>query len=479
MAPRETHASARAGTHQLHTIWCTVAVLSAALGFHRCQALTVSNHQLHHHRLSLALQAQKPSFNSATCGAQHHHLQQKTSAGRWLRTFFQASTLALALAATAADAENELSAQFGGRGFDASLIDTECLASRCEVAATSCLESNGCRKGMTCIAKCLGDNACITGCFAKYGNNQMNGLLDCSVEKHGCVKIAILPPGPYESAPPPPVKPIEAFEPASMKGTWYKVLGWNSRYDCFDCQKNSFSSSMTGRRHFDVDVEFAMPRPGKSTTSAALSYPLKLEENMVFDDDHSFVFENGKLVRHASTVGHLFGLTFWENWSVIGQNQPGEDEWKFVYYTGKTTQNTYEGAFVYARQPELPKSVRKDVYAIAAQAGIDPSSFCLIRNDRRTCNNNNNNNAATVPADDEGLPRRQIQRGLFVGAATAAEDPSLDDALDSGDIGEEAKSTKSWYRILLDDLSDYFEDPRQSATWLFNQQIKVPPGFFE
>ena len=31
--------------------------------------------------------------------------------------------------------------------------------------------------------------------------------------------------------------------------------------------------------------------------------------------------------------------------SSIGESKPGEPEFKFVYYTGKTLQNTYSGAF--------------------------------------------------------------------------------------------------------------------------------------
>ena len=95
---------------------------------------------------------------------------------------------------------------------------------------------------MTCTAKCLGDNACITGCFAKYGNEPMNDLLECSIEKNACIKVAILPPGPdsAKTAPAPPLAPVADFKPRSLEGTWYKVMGWNDRYDCFDCQCNSF-----------------------------------------------------------------------------------------------------------------------------------------------------------------------------------------------------------------------------------------------
>lgn len=71
---------------------------------------------------------------------------------------------------------------------------------------------------------------------------------------------------------------------------------------------------------------------------------------------------------------------FWENWYVIGENDIGSPEFKFVYYNGKTRQNTYEGAFVYSRTKELaPENMRK-VYQMAKDAGMDPNQFCRIRN---------------------------------------------------------------------------------------------------
>ena len=61
---------------------------------------------------------------------------------------------------------------------------------------------------------------------------------------------------------------------------------------------------------------------------------------------------------------------FWENWYVIGENDAGADEeFKFVYYNGKTRQNTYEGAFVYSRSKTLEPESMKKVYQIAKNAG--------------------------------------------------------------------------------------------------------------
>ena len=104
-----------------------------------------------------------------------------------------------------------------------------------------------------------------------------------------------------------------------------------------------------------------------------------LHETLQFDTD-----SNGQALagsqRTAHTEGKMFGLTFWENWYLIGQNDNAEKDFRFVYYTGKTLQNRYEGAFVYARQPEIPKDALPHIYSIAREAGMEPTGMCCIDN---------------------------------------------------------------------------------------------------
>ena len=77
----------------------------------------------------------------------------------------------------------------------------------------------------------------------------------------------------------------------------------------------------------------------------------------------------------------IFSSEFWENWYIIGENDKDtSEEFKFVYYNGKTRQNTYEGAFVYSRTKDLSPESMKKVYQIAQNAGMDPNQFCRIRN---------------------------------------------------------------------------------------------------
>jgi hypothetical protein len=213
----------------------------------------------------------------------------------------------LTLNPLSASAENELSDKYGGKGFDSSLVDQTCLVDKCSLQAKACLADDpSCRKGLTCTAKCLGDNSCITGCMARYGNKQLDQLLKCTVEDHECIKIAILPGGAdkFGEEPRAPKPTVSNFDYKSLQGTWYKVVGFNPNYDCYACQRNTFalpednptngatfvsSNDATNKEQehtLYMGVEFAMPHllPDGSPPP-----PKQIRESMaVFKEDGSY-----------------------------------------------------------------------------------------------------------------------------------------------------------------------------------------------
>eukprot|EP00566_Odontella_aurita_P014274 CAMPEP_0113538222 /NCGR_PEP_ID=MMETSP0015_2-20120614/7248_1 /TAXON_ID=2838 /ORGANISM="Odontella" /LENGTH=541 /DNA_ID=CAMNT_0000437777 /DNA_START=95 /DNA_END=1720 /DNA_ORIENTATION=+ /assembly_acc=CAM_ASM_000160 len=345
-----------------------------------------------------------------------------------------ALSAAVLFAPDSALAENELSAKYGG-GFDSSLVDQNCLVDRCSLQAKACLADDpSCRKGLTCTAKCLGDNACITGCMARYGNDNLDNLLKCTIEDNECIKVAILEGGADEfgQEPRPPAPTVRNFNLASMEGSWFKVVGFNPNYDCYACQRNTFSAPQAGNS-LQVDVEFSMPHllpdgsppppknvreqvkaqdDGLMVGSQSIGFnDYSTHETMVFDKASSknnkatnLVFNAGadneeSYARTAHSEGEMFGLKFWENWYIIGENDADSPEFKFVYYNGKTRQNTYDGAFVYSRSRELDEISMKKVYKIAADAGMNPDQFCKIRNG---CFENKD--SSSMPSPVEALP---------------------------------------------------------------------------
>jgi len=385
---------------------------------------------------------------------------------------FATSALAALAAATLAGggsllpalAENEL-ALLASQKSTSELVKPGCFATSCKNEVEACGADGDCVKGLACSAKCMGDAQCTMGCFARYGNPTLDRVLQCTIEDAGCIQIATQAPGADTAfdAPKAPKALVKAT-PAMMSGKWYKVLGFNPNYDCFDCQKNSFSpeqakdakqvsasttKAMTvGGGSAVVEVEYTMPR--ERVGQPAEVFQAKLVESLEFDTAPG-------AVRTAHTEGHMFGLTFWENWYLIGANQPKEPEFRFVYYTGKTLQNRYEGALVYARQPELPRDAMPQIYKLAREAGLDPTRACCI-----------DNSCFAAPVEAARAP-------LFTPVASA-------DTLDASTSSALARSAASPgfldgvlqpLRTAARDVEELFEDPKPAGEAIFKKQRQM------
>lgn len=397
-------------------------------------------------------------------------------------------------------AEDELAAKYGGRGFDTSLVDQTCLVDKCSLQAKACLADDpSCRKGLTCTAKCMGDNSCITGCMARYGDKNLDNLLKCTIEDNSCIKVAILDGGQdmYGQEPRSIAPVVNNFNMRSLEGSWYKVVGFNPNYDCYACQKNTFSSvenvgmpllQNSNINKLGVDVQFSMPYmlPDGSPPS-----PKNVKEN-IFSSDKGILYGSTSIgfneyathetmvfdqpsttdklmnfislgkdkdqkvyTRTAHSEGEMFGLKFWENWYIIGENDPGQPEFKFVYYNGKTRQNTYEGAFVYSRTKELGAEAMKKVYKIADENGMNPDNFCKIRNG---CFKDEN------LAPTNGDPLRSILASTKISQLLGVEPVAAENTLlrsFGNTVNVKPEDVDSSDRAWWHQVGDYFENPNK------------------
>jgi hypothetical protein len=258
------------------------------------------NHQaasIHHHaneKSALHLQFPKQAFAPSTSSGDGN--KKMPDVGKMLASLAASAALIASISMSPAFAENELSDIYGGKGFDSSLVDQTCLVDKCATQAKACLADDpSCRKGLTCTAKCLGDNACITGCMARYGDKNLDNLLKCTIEDNECIKIAILPGGAdrFGEEPRAPGRTVQNFNYKSMDGTWFKVVGFNPNYDCYACQRNTFSipeqdgglQLPVSNGHLNMGVEFSMPHlmPDGSPTP-----PKNVRESITVKDDAMF-----------------------------------------------------------------------------------------------------------------------------------------------------------------------------------------------
>ena len=343
-------------------------------------------------------------------------------------------------------ADDEL-AKYAAEG-NAVAVDGECFLKKCSIQTSRCASDQNCLKGLSCLARCKGGSMCSTGCFAKYGSEKLDELLSCTVEKNDCVHV----PGrenmgwAADSLADLPSRPLKKFDISLMQGQWYKVMGLDSRYDCFDCQKNSFNKLDDST--LKMEALFRIPRP---------TFPGYLQTKIV--EELHVADKSSNPLASLQSKGEMFGLTFWENWYIM--DDQGEirspitgfgiqsayaethtiPEMQLVFYTGHTLQGSYKGAFLYSRSPEMgPESIEAG-RSIIRRAGLDPNKFCLIRNQ---CFLRDERDEA---AELKKLAKNEEDNFWFLG--------------------------QKFFRVtqaIAAELSDWFQDPEYLSDWLVSQQ---------
>ncbi|EKX44584.1 hypothetical protein GUITHDRAFT_109359 [Guillardia theta CCMP2712] len=250
----------------------------------------------------------------------------------------------------------------------------------CGKSFKECAENKDCQKGLSCLARCKGEPTCSTGCFAAFADDSMTNFLGCALEDKECINFPKDPKllGWLDDGAAAPKK-VANFDINSLKGDWIKkkwdgrecdghlllqVLGLDDRYDCFECQQNRFREE---NGQWRMDTTFRLPR----------ARGMSKDSNYLQNDLTEEVFVDSKDARPSMhTTGKTFGLTFWENYYIVGQGK----DWQFVRYVGHTLQGGYKGAFVLSRTPELSASALEEVKAVATEQGLDLSGFCRIKN---------------------------------------------------------------------------------------------------
>jgi len=241
--------------------------------------------------------------------------------------------------------------------------DPSCFFNECGDQSKACFSNPSCLKGITCLGNCRGEQLCATQCFARFGSERLNDWLSCTLEEKQCVTTGVVQDTSSFYARPP--RKLEDFKPSDLEGTWYKALGYNPKYDTYPCQLNTFSPRPDGG--LNNRILFRVPKP-----DGAGSWQNDFMESMGSS--------SGPQGKASMTVeGKMFGLTFHEQWYVIGKG----DGWRAVAYKGDTQQGPYDGAFVYTLTKDALETtpvMRKAVDASIKAAGLDPSQMQAIDN---------------------------------------------------------------------------------------------------
>jgi hypothetical protein len=251
--------------------------------------------------------------------------------------------------------------------------DVSCFVKQCGDQTVALFSNPRGIKGVTCLGRCKGEQACATRCFAEFGSEPLNNWLSCAIEENECVKV---PKNIIDNSAENVGYPgtLKQFDPSTLIGTWYKTDGLNPNYDLFDCQTNTFQAAVPGKLdELDMDIFFRVKRP---IESGGGFWENSLTEHMVVDAAATVgaaADDNNPTGRTMHTSGSMYGLKFSENWYILGESDGAGEipAFKLVGYKGHTLQGNYEGAFVYAKEPVLPDAAKPAVRNAAARAGLN------------------------------------------------------------------------------------------------------------
>ena len=253
--------------------------------------------------------------------------------------------------------------------------DVKCFIDKCGDQTKNLFSNPRGIKGVSCLGRCKGEQSCATRCFAEFGSEDLNQWLSCTIEDYECVKV---PKNIDNSAEDVGFSTtVKNFDPKTLVGKWYKTDGLNPNYDLFPCQSNVFTSTTPDASELDMDIFLRILRPDESGGGF---WSNKLGEHMIVDALRKNEPNPTKRTMHTS--GKMYGLSFYENWYIVGESDgsKGIPEFKLVAYKGHTLQGNYEGSFVYSKEPILPEAAIPAVKEAAAKVGLDFDKYTRIDN---------------------------------------------------------------------------------------------------
>ena len=101
--------------------------------------------------------------------------------------------------------------------------DVGCFVQKCGDQTKKLFSNPRGIKGITCLGRCKGEQACATRCFAEFGSEDLNSWLSCTIEENECVKVPKNIDNSAENIGYPTA--VKRFDPKSLIGTWYKTDG--------------------------------------------------------------------------------------------------------------------------------------------------------------------------------------------------------------------------------------------------------------
>jgi hypothetical protein len=238
-----------------------------------------------------------------------------------------------------------------------------CLLFKCPSALTRCTYNKTCKQILDCLSQCKADNReekqkCTIRCTSKDESTPFDAMMGCAIKK-GCtprVKQGYC-------APPHALNISSAEMEKLLQGSWYVVRGLSRAYDCWPCQKMSFTEQPNGEVDYQYDY---MPNPPQIKTMQCKVKPVY--------DGHGT-----KMAGRFKVSYQTHGFFGEDDWYIISRHS----DYALIYYCGESPFEKYRGAVVMSRlpqtalPPEIAEAFKGDLQQLNIDIPVDINEFCI------------------------------------------------------------------------------------------------------
>jgi violaxanthin de-epoxidase len=240
-----------------------------------------------------------------------------------------------------------------------------CLLQKCQKPLARCVSDPVCAANLLCIQTCAGkpdEGNCQIRCGDEFSNDVVGEFTKCAVTTKKCV-----PQRQDDGSWPVPKNEalVAEFSPSKYTGSWYISAGLNKAFDTFDCQLHKFESPADNKLVGNLQWRIKDPVAG---TNFVTRYTV---QEFVQDPKVPGIMYN-----HDNEFLH-----YQDDWYVVAQK---EDAYFVVYYRGTNDAwDGYGGAFVYSREPKLPKKYYGEIDSALSNIGLRLEDFTMTDNSCR------------------------------------------------------------------------------------------------
>ena len=188
---------------------------------------------------------------------------------------------------------------------------------------------------------------------------------DPSLQKHRCIQLPKNGPK-YPAC----IDAKIAGDPASalshLEGDWYKVQGWKlgEPIECMPCQKARFAAAGSSA----VSFNSTWHQPDDTGKLHLVDVVAHMQPDQARGP--------GKFYN----TGEMFGLTYWEPYTIVKDASNESEPFVFFYVCGGTLQGNYTTAFALAKMPVPTTTLHARLASVAASVGLREADFCHVDN---------------------------------------------------------------------------------------------------